>query len=163
MTTGTPSRESLTSNSIPSAPSSSARVNAATVFSGASADAPRWPIIKGSQFMPNWKGLIGPGLCRRLNSLRCGIANHLLQRYIKDSILTLDSGADRQMALVVGKPDVDLTCDVEHSFWTKQLRVDPHCIDPSQHGFQSLLFYNSHGNPIHSTRVADGEAEAASH
>src|SRR5712671_3710200 len=50
MTTGTPSAAKRTSNSTPSAPSIKARLKAARVFSGAKAEAPRWPIINGGVF-----------------------------------------------------------------------------------------------------------------
>src|SRR5258708_15081734 len=47
MTTTAPSAVSVTSSSIPSAPCSCASRNAASVFSGASAEAPRWARIRG--------------------------------------------------------------------------------------------------------------------
>ena len=46
-TISTPSALRRTSSSTPSAPSSRARANAAIVFSGATADAPRWPRTSG--------------------------------------------------------------------------------------------------------------------
>ena len=46
-TTATPSRVTCTSSSIPSAPTASARSKARRVFSGASADAPRWAMQQG--------------------------------------------------------------------------------------------------------------------
>src|SRR5581483_166932 len=68
MTTGTPSLLRCTSSSIASAPSSSARRNEASVFSGAVAIAPRWPITTGR-----------PRACRNRASITSPTARHAPQ------------------------------------------------------------------------------------
>ena len=82
---------------MPSAPSRIARANAASVFSGAVADAPRWPIMRGDLLvMANRQLSVGSiWLCIR----------NTFQLDIKCSEVDFELGSDGKMTFVFGNPD----------------------------------------------------------
>src|SRR6185312_12040837 len=105
-----------------------ARENAARVFSGARAEAPRWPRIKGGIDMPphypffNYSWIEGAEDCgceprKRETKNFCSvglhagqrflrrIANDFSQRDINSSIFHLNAGAHRNPSIVVRDPD----------------------------------------------------------
>src|ERR1044072_3599902 len=98
ITIGTPSRDSLTSSSIPAAPSRSARANAARVFSGATAEAPRWQMMSGDLLVVTKEGNRNAGLVR----LRI---SHSFEFDIKRAEIDLHLSSYRQMTFVLGYPD----------------------------------------------------------
>src|SRR5688572_6195364 len=147
MTTGTPSPVRRTSNSIPSAPASMAAWNAAIVFSGATADAPRWPIISGTDLLRS-SGRVG---------------NDALQFDIESAVLGLRPSGYRNVPFIRGHPDRKLALVFVHQpSWSKQLRIDAQHVDAAKHRLHSFLLDDLHRNLVNAAAVADEDVETLS-
>src|SRR5256885_1156056 len=142
MITGTPSPVRRTSNSIPSQPTAIASRNAATVFSGATAEAPRWPMINGLYMVYSRKDakkeyqLFFASL-RLCGNLFCDgrRGNDALELDIKRAVIRLDASGHWYVPRVVSAPNRELTLLVPNQpVCAEQFRADSQHVDRSANG-----------------------------